>query len=206
MRMHKHLATLLVTAGLVGSSAAMAADNGFYLGGSVGQARPSFDSSPGFAPGIPITHDASSYAWKATGGYQINKNIGVELVYLSLGTYNVAGQVTPTTTLFTDVKITGWGAALVGAIPLNNQVSVLGRIGENRIRESRGPCSAVCGGLVTTSADNSWSTSFGLGLKYDFNENVSARGEVERFTKIGSNGNTLSGHANLFTVGLGYKF
>lgn len=55
-------------------------------------------------------------------------------------------------------------------------------------------------------ADNSWSPTFGAGLRYDFNANLSARGEIERIQKMGSNTNTVSNDSTIYTLGLGYKF
>ena len=171
---------------LATSGIAFAADNGFYVGGSLGQGRPTFDTA-GAAPGVALGVDNSSYAYKVFGGYQLNQYFGAELVYANLGEYNFStgGRV----------DIHGWGLALVGALPLGKDFSLLGRLGEYRMRES---------GFGT--ADNSWSPNFGIGLKYDFNPNLSGRAEVERFTNMGSNTNTISTKANIYTLGLVYKF
>jgi predicted porin len=195
--------TVLAVIGVCGR--ALAADSGFYVGASAGQARPSFDSTPAVAAGFPVTFDSSSSAWKAFVAYEFNRYFAVEANYVNLGTYNVNVNVLGTP-LFTDINITGWGAALVGTLPLRNDFSLLGRVGETRVRESRGTCSNICAINTAFSADNTWSPSFGIGIKYDFNPNFSARAEAERYTKIGSNDNTFSAHANLYTVGLTYKF
>ena len=198
MLMHTRISTVLVAIGLWASGPALAADNGFYVGGSVGQARASFDGTRAAVIGFPITFDNSSYAWKAFGGYQINQYFSAELNYVKLGEYNSVLTVPAFGNLFAKVDISGWGVALVGAMPLGKNFSLLGRIGETRLRET-------LSGNGSTN-DNTWSPSFGIGLKYDFNPNLSARGEVERFTKIGSNDNTIGAHANLYTLGLAYKF
>ena len=183
---------------LATSGIAFAADNGFYIGGGFGQARPSFDANPAAALGFPVTNDNSSAVWNAFGGYQINQYFSAELRYVNLGEYNSALSVPGIGTLLAKIRITGWGAALVGALPLGKDFSLLGRVGENRLRET------LFGNGSTN--DNTWSPSFGIGLKYGINPNLSARAEVEHFTKIGSNDNTIGAHANLYTVGLVYKF
>ena len=190
---------------LATSGTAFAADNGFYVGASAGQARPSFDANPAIAFGFPVTYDSSSAVWGAFGGYQINRYFSAEVRYVRLGEYNAQLSVPGIGALFTNIQISGWGAALVGALPLGKDFSLLGRIGETRLRETRGNCN-ICTGQTLNSSDNIWSPSFGIGLKYDFNPNLSARGEVERFTKIGSTDNTFGGAAYLYSVGLAYKF
>jgi len=95
---------------------------------------------------------------------------------------------------------------MVGTLPLGRDFSLLGRLGETRVRESRGNCS-VCAAPVSAASDNTWSPTFGAGLKYDFNANLSARVEAERYTKVGdSNQNTFGAKVNLYTAGLAYKF
>ena len=205
MLTHTRITTVLVAIGLWASGPALAADTGFYIGGSFGQARPSFDRTPAIVGGLPTTYDSSSAVWGAFGGYQINKYFSAEVRYVRLGEYNAAISVPGAGPLFTNIQITGWGAALVGALPLGKDFSLLGRIGETRLRETRGNCT-ICAAQTLNSSDNIWSPSFGIGLKYDFNPNLSARGEVERFTKIGSTDNTFGGAANLYSVGLAYKF
>ena len=73
-------------------------------------------------------------------------------------------------------------------------------------RETRGNC-MVCSSPVTSSSSNIWSPTFGVGLKYDFTPNWSARAEYEHFTKIGSsNDSTFGGKVNLYTAGVAYRF
>jgi predicted porin len=201
----RRLTIVLFAIGLLASNSAIAADNGFYVGFSAGQARPSFDTMPAIAGGFPVTYDSSSGAWDATVGYQINKYFSAEVRYIRFGDYNAGIVVPGVGQLFTNIQINAWSGSLVGALPLGKSFSLLGRVGENYMRETRGNCN-ICAIPVTSSSDNTWSPSFGVGLKYDFNANFSARGEVEHFTKIGNNNNTFDGKANLYTVGVTYKF
>ena len=191
MIVRKCMTHTLLVIGLLLSAASQAADTGFYIGGSLGQARASFDQPvAAFLAGVPVTADNSSYAYKVYGGYQLNQYFGVELIYHYLGEYNIVMG-----TALNKADITGWGGALVGTAPLGKDFSLLGRVGITHTRET-----------FIGSSDNIWSPSFGIGLKYDFNPNLSARGEFEHFTKIGSNDNTIGAHINVWTLGLGYKF
>lgn len=189
------MTTALCAIGLLASGTALAADAGYYLGGSVGQSRPSFDTA-GAAPGVGVNIDSSATAWKILGGYQFDKNWGVELNYVDFGKYNISAPANGTTGT---ADLTGWGGAVVGTLPLGSNVSLLGKLGVLRSRES-------LSGTFGSGSDSKWSPNYGLGLKYDINANLSGRLEVERFTNMGSNTNTISSNANVYTVGLTYKF
>ena len=184
----KRIAATLFALGILTGSAAFGADNGFYIGGSLGQARPNFDTV-GAAANVGTGISSSDGIYKVFGGYQFHQYFSVEGTYINLGSY--------TTTTTATVEPAGWGVALVGAWPIGNSFSVLGRLGEYRMRLRLKPIDR---------ADNSWSPSFGAGLKYDFNPKFSARGEFERIQKMGSNTNTVSTDANVYSFGLAYKF
>jgi opacity protein-like surface antigen len=186
MKMRIGVIALAFSAATCGVAAA--ADNTFYIGGSMGQSRPNFDGA-GNASGIGRTFNSSDGAYKLYGGYKFHKHFSVEGSWINLGLYdsNTSNQV----------EIAGWGLALVGHMPLAKDFTLLGRLGENRMRLKR---------LPSGVADTSWSPTFGVGLKYDFNPNFSARAEFERIIKMGSNSTTVSTDTNVYTIGLGYQF
>jgi len=204
MTMHKYVTSILFLTAAVASGATLAEDTRFYAGFSAGQARPRFDQ-PTWLGGIPATFDSSDSAWKIFGGYQFNQNFGVEANYVKFGTYalnaNVAG-----TPMFTDININAWGASLVGTLPMAKDFSLFGKAGMAYTRTTLGTCSALCQLNTTFSGSNVWSPTVGVGLKYDFHPNWNVRGEVERYTKVGSNDNSIGGSINLYTIGLAYKF
>ena len=170
------------------SGAAFAADTPVYIGGAWGQARPNFDTVGGAAnTGGGITN--SDTAYKFYGGYQFHKNFSIEGTYINLGSF--------TATKGNTIEPAGWGISLVGTMPLSNDFSLLGRIGEYRMRQRMNPVG---------TADTTWSPGIGIGLQYDFNRNFNARGEFERIQKIGSNTTTINNNANVYTLGVGYKF
>jgi OOP family OmpA-OmpF porin len=170
------------------SGVASAADNTFYIGGSIGQSRPNFDTA-GSVSGMGSNFNNSDGAYKLYGGYKFHKNFSIEGTWINLGTYD--------SNILNQAEISGWGIALVAYAPLSKDFSLLGRLGENRMRLKRIPLG---------TADNSWSPSFGVGLKYDFNPNISARAEFERILKMGSNVTTINTDANVYTLGLSYQF
>jgi len=176
----------LIAIGILVSAAAMAQDNGFYIGGSGGQGRPNWDTAGSAMPGVGV--DSSNSAWKVFGGYQFNKNVGLEASYVSLGTFNISSG--------SSIDLYGAGVAVVGTLPLGKDFSLLGRGGVNRMRER------INGG----NADNTTSPTFGVGVKYDITTNWNARVEAERILRMGSSNTTISSDANLYTLGIGYKF
>src|SRR5258708_22184764 len=79
------VAVLLVASAL--SIAAYAADEGWYLSGSVGQTK--FKDANDLAP--PITFDDTDTGFRLGGGFMCNKYIGAEVSYVDLGKAKVSG-------------------------------------------------------------------------------------------------------------------
>jgi opacity protein-like surface antigen len=177
---------------------ASAADKTFYIGIGLGQSRPNFDTvgASSNITGVNIggNFDSTDGANKIYAGYNFHQYFSVEGTWINLGSY--------TSNTSQQVEMAGWGLSLVGHMPLRNDISLLGRIGENRMRLKRNQSNPI----AISTADNSWSPSLGIGLKFDFNPNFSARAEFERITKMGSNTTTIRTDANVYTIGVGYTF
>jgi predicted porin len=102
------------------------------------------------------------------------------------------------------VKITGYGIAAVATYPITENFAVMGKLGVFRSDEDG---SITAAGVSGGGSDDETGPIYGIGIKYSFNENVSLRGEIERFTGMGNSaGNTEDSNVNLYTVGLAYKF
>lgn len=188
MSIKTRIGIIAIAIGTLAGNATLAADNAFYIGGSLGQARANFDTA-GAAANVGTAISNSDGIYKIYGGYQFHKNFSVEATYINLGSYNTVNSRT--------IEPAGWGVALVGAWPIGNDFSILAKLGEYRMRQKMNPQGV---------ADNSWSPTFGAGLRYDFNANLSARGEIERIQKMGSNTTTVSNDSTIYSIGLGYKF
>ena len=195
MKSSQRVILAFCVAASLGSGVASAADNGFYVGGSIGQSRPSFGSES-FSAGTGYNAENSATAWKGFAGYQFDKNWGVELNTMHLGTYDVTA---PTAGTSGTAKITGWGADVVGTMPMTQGVSLLGKVGMLRTDQR-------LGGTIGSASDKKWSPKVGIGLKYDINERLGARVEMEHISNIGSAANTIDTKANVYSVGLAYKF
>lgn len=115
------------------SGGAAAADAGWYLGGSLGQSRFDVDTS-GFTGSV----DKRDTAWSLFGGYQMNRNLGLELGYTDFGkaTFNgTLGLAIPPVPAGAGARggidATAWWLAAVGTIPFTERLSGYGKLGLN---------------------------------------------------------------------------
>jgi hypothetical protein len=99
---------------------ALSADNGIYLGGSVGQSGVSFDES---FEGENFSFDADSTGYKAIAGWRFVDWLAVEANYVDLGSGDdrIAG-----TKIETDVS--GISLSAIGFLPVG-PVDVFARVG-----------------------------------------------------------------------------
>src|SRR5215203_3830141 len=108
-----------VTLGLC-AAPVMAADNGIYLGASVGQSSVSFDER---VAGEDFSFDAESTGYKAIAGWRFLDWLAVEGNYVDLGSGDdkVAGQQFET-------SVDGISVSAVGFLPIG-PVDVFARVG-----------------------------------------------------------------------------
>ena len=148
-----------------------------YVGGSLGGTNYSDNINGISGSGNPI-------GGKAFAGYQFTPNVAVELGWSWLGkSDNGTGRVD------------GNGAYLdaVGILPLDNNWSLLGRVGVTQMR------------VNTNLGDDSGSSGLklGLGAEYALSKQTAVRAEWERY-ELKSFGATPN--ADLYSVGLKFKF
>lgn len=119
MRKTPALLAAMAVLGL-GSLPATAADNGIYLGASVGQSSTEFDDS---IAGEDFSFDASATGFKAIAGWRFLDWVAVEGNYVDLGTGDdrVAGEKI-------ESDINGVSLSAVGFLPLG-PVDVFARVG-----------------------------------------------------------------------------
>jgi OOP family OmpA-OmpF porin len=111
--------------------------------------------------GLPT--DRSSGAGKVWGGWQFSPNFAAELGYTDLG---------KTSSPAADAKTKGFFIDGVGMWPFTDQLSGLARIGAYWAKTD----------LSTTGdSDRSTKLKYGVGLQWDFNKQVGARLEYERY-------------------------
>ncbi|HKA45825.1 MAG TPA: porin family protein [Burkholderiales bacterium] len=189
-------------------------ESGWYVGGGLGQSRADIDeaginfafTSIGGITSAATTSDKSDFGWKLFGGYQINRNFAVEGGYASLGKFGTVTRTTPPGTFSGEIKVeNNWFGDVLGIVPLGNNFSAFGRVGlvysETKVNLTGvGP-----GGTAGIgSKDNDWNWKAGLGVGYEFTNQLGLRGEWERYRV--SDGLGGHGDVDLFSASLRYKF
>ena len=203
----------LASLAALSSSPILAQNAGNFYGGlSAGQAESKIDADRINAAIIgtglvtdSITKDKHDPAYKVFGGYQFNPYFGVEAGYFNLGKFGFDSQTTPLGTLNGHFKVDGINLDLVGSLPINDQLSVLARMG---VINGRSRDTFTSTGAVTLTNPNPEITKrdykAGLGFAYKFSQSMTLRGEIERY-KIND---AMGGKANmnLATLSLVFPF
>jgi len=204
--MNKNLLLLALTAAL-GVTSAQAADTGFYIGGSFGQSQISDFSGSDLDSELATlgitsttTTDDSDSGWKVFAGYKIMKNLAVEGSYTNLGEATARTVVTTPLagTFNTTLEFESWSISAVGILPLNDQFSLFARLGLN-VWNLDGSTTGTGSGSAVTTGDDGADVVYGLGASYNFSQNLSLRGEWERYDFDGSD-------VDLLSVGLAWAF
>jgi OOP family OmpA-OmpF porin len=207
-----HLICLASLAAL-SSSALYAQNTGHFYGGlSAGQSESKFDNDRisnslvgAGVTGISMTKDQNDPAYKVFVGYQFNPYFGVEGGYFNLGKFGFETQMTPLGTLNGQFKVDGINFDLIGSIPVNDQLSILARMGviDGRSRD----LFTSSGAVVLTNSNpeiNKRDYKAGLGFAYKFSQSMTLRGEIERYKindAVGGKSNI-----NLATLSLVFPF
>lgn len=167
-------------------------DTNLYIGGNVGQSV--FSKT---CDNIPVDCDDKDLGWKVFAGYQFHRNIAVEAGYFDLGKASAGGLVGGAL-VSADAKVRGFELVGVGILPINQAISVFGKLGFSRSRVS-------VSGTGGSASENSTDFTFGLGGQYLFTPNLGARLEWQRYDGVGGN-TTGKDDIDLFSLGLLYRF
>lgn len=218
MTSKKHTLQLLAltSMGTLMASGALAQDASYTYGGvSVGQSHGKSDASgmaayqiKGSTPGLTINslnRDDTDNAYRVFLGYQFNRNVGLEASFFNLGRFNYHATTTNGGTLDGQTKIQGGGVDVVGALPLSDNWSLLGRIGGQYAKTRN-----VFTGTGATFSSNpspsarQFNYKVGAGLQYAFSPNFMMRGEAEQYrTRDGIGGND---RVQVFSLSLVFPF
>jgi OOP family OmpA-OmpF porin len=204
----------LVTLAALGGPAAQAQDSGWYVGAGAGRTAATIDdaritsglSVQGLSTSSIADHNRDN-GYKLFGGYQFNRNFGLEAGVFDLGKFGYTATTVPAGTLSGDARFQGLNLDIVGTLPLTERFSVLGRVGAASVR-ARGAFSST--GAVTlpyasaNTSQRSAGLKLGAGLAYAFTDALSMRLEAERFQVKDSVDNR--GHVDMLSVGLVYRF
>jgi opacity protein-like surface antigen len=158
------IASLAVAAAAV-SVPATAADNGIYLGGSVGQSGIHVDQGGSQS----VNYDANATGFKLIGGWRFLDWLAVEANYIDLGSGSdhVAGE-----TIKADVN--GTTLSAVGFVPVG-PVDLFARVGAINWNASLEAPS-----LSMKTSDHGTDLTYGIGAQFRI-LSLSLRAEYERF-------------------------
>lgn len=177
--MKKILAVAVLSA--IVSAPVLAADPGFYVGGSVGQSNTSQENA--------ALTKKSDTAFSFLGGYNINQDLAIEIQYADLGKVTEVGGAR--------ANITTFAITAVVSMPINTDVSIYGKLGfANTVFEYATS--------NRTSASRNTAT-LGLGGLYNMNPNLGIRFGWDRYA-VGDAIAVPDGNANLIYAGVIFKF
>jgi len=210
----KLLAPMVLVALAGNATGLYAQDQGWYIGGGVGQSTASnaggcSDLSGLFDPGFSCSSNNTSTGWKLFGGYQVNKYLAAEASYVNLGDFKISasGRIAAIQATATGSnKASGFSLDAVGTWPISEQFGLIGRIGLFAWTLDSS-ATASSGGVTATASDKPTGTGldFGVGAKYDFARNLGVRAEYQRFQSIG-NDNTGKSDVDLISASAVYRF
>lgn len=206
----KTLSLLFMT--LLASPLALAAEDGWYVGGSVGQTHENMDFYPAIKGLFPTNITPTGFSdgdgdtsYKLFGGYQFNQNFSIESGFFDLGDYNYSAFTNPDGPGYATYDIDGWFIDLVGTLPLTQKLDLLGRVGLNYADATTtigGNGIITAPGYTNDSSGNN--PKFGIGLQYAMTDNLGLRLEAERFRLDVPVRDT--GYITAYSIGAVYHF
>jgi OmpA-OmpF porin, OOP family len=180
------LKRLMIAASLaLGASGAYAQEAGWYGGLDVGGSHLSGINTDGLD-----SFDKSDTGFDVNLGYRLNRNFAVEGAYTDLGKFHFSSAAVGDG----DVKPTAVSLSAVGILPLQSNFSLYGKAGVAHTETKALGASDTKDGLLA-----------GAGVMYDFNRNVYAKAGWDHFDDVGNDA-TGKGHADLYSLGVGYRF
>ncbi len=183
----------------------------FYFGAALGQSKAKnfdacADAGTVFDPGYSCSSSDSKTGWKLFAGYQVNEYFAAEIGYVNLGKFSgsASGTVTGTpVSAEVSAEPTGITIDAIGSWPITPEFAVTGRLGF--FSWSLDNKASVSGLGSVSEKPTGTNADFGIGVRYDFDRNVSLRAEYQVFKDIG-NDTTGKSDVDLINVGVAYHF
>lgn len=168
-------------------------DRGGYLGLTAGIA-----SYKDTCSRVTVSCDDSDTAWRFSGGYQFNRNLGVELAYANLGAASASGAAGASARY----EVFAWDLVGVGFIPMTPQFSFLAKFGLYRAEvDTRGNTGTFSG----SQSDKNSGLTFGFGAQYMLGRSLGLRAEWQRYGDVGGPA-TGEDDINVLSAGVLWKF
>lgn len=180
---------------LSAAAAPAAAQDGFYLGASLGQAE--------FRKTCELytagTCDADDTAYRLFGGYRMNPNASIEVGYGAVGEVLVnAVNIAAGVPVSFEATLKALDVSLIPAYHFSDRFGIFGRIGIYRSQlEVRGT-----GATAGATSEHNTGLTWGAGLRFGFGRSIAARAEYQRFSSVGG---SSTGEADIDFMSLGLE-
>jgi OmpA-OmpF porin, OOP family len=208
----KHISTLAILTTLIAAPASAQ----WYIGASAGVSGVKTNNTIQADQFLDLGFDSATSSsdkrdigFRIVGGYQLHKNFAIECAYVDLGKFGFRTDVTPTGTLSGSMRVSGLDWAVVGALPISERVGVFARVGALSGVTKTSYSGAGSVELITgaeTQKKRSTQLSYGAGASFSFSKNVAIRGEWSRYTKLGDALTGGTTNANLYSIGVIYRY
>lgn len=214
MKSKNFIAVGMVAMACLAGIPAHAQEAGWYIGASFGYSDSNIDTAALTALGVTATKDSfgpegGEYgygpgAFQFFGGYQFNKNSGVELSYVDLEHFFLTGTF-GAAEFGTKVDVTGWSLAAVGTLPLFRRVSLFGKFGafyskiDAAVTTANPPAVAAPAAAALSGKQTDY--TLGIGAKIYLGKNFTLRLEANHY-ELGDKGDA----SFLAIAGVQYKF
>lgn len=200
MGMMKRLGVMVMGAALM--TPLLVHAEGAYMGFNAGRTNQKVSVSGDEGSGS-VKDNATGY--KLYGGYEFNQYFGVQGAYVDLGKGKIAYADADVQGNFSS-KVRSLYIAATASLPINDQFAVFAKLGvsRNRVKIEDAYTDAGVAGYISESETRTTSL-IGIGAAYNFSKKLAAVLEYEDFGKVVKD-DGVNLKANLFSVGLRYKF
>lgn len=209
---------------------------GWYIGASTGRTNSGLtqDDVTALAGGwnASPTIDVSSSAYKLFGGYRVSPSFSIEGGYVDLGKVNFNSGIrqsgcsgpipcpSPLSPVIGVRKVHSAQVSVVGTLPCGNQFSLIGQLGlmisevtlqshtqgvptlSEQLAGMGGPVARDLSEVTVRRT----TPAIGIGIRYAFTPQISARLNWEQFRNVGDSAKTGAREIDLISLGVEYYF
>jgi len=192
---------------LAASTVAGAEPSRFYAGAGIGRSSTAFNDCSNTIAAVQVCDiEDTDTGWKVFGGYRLeNRDLALEVSRVDLGTFRATawGTFQTATSIY---KVAGFSLDAVMAWPPRSRFGVIGRVGLFAWTLDASSTASGFGGYGSSSEKTTKvNIDYGLGLKYDFHQDVGVRAEYQRFVRVGTD-STGKSDIDLVSASLVYRF
>jgi len=170
---------LVVFSGVFLATPALAQWRGGYVG--AGFVSASTENAADFADAffVNASGDKTATGLKVYGGYMFSRNVGVEVGYYDLGTYEIKSGGTKTD----EFKTTAFTVSGVGSWPLGTAFNLNGKLGL-AFTSADYTCIQGCGAPFVNTSKSGTTAVIGIGVGWQATKSFSLRADLEQFGHV----------------------